>query len=233
MSIFFSCARYYSRHKLKRKLDRTPQFSYLSNLRHWKWMDDSNKSTPVLSGSCLQSCMQCLSAASKSPAWYSRWANSANPWKESIRFVGSGESPKHLRGENKKLDNGNETKETKQKQNKCEEKKKKCFKLKDEDVWNYIKHYSKWQFELSALQAPTYCYGISNSVRTSAWLHQLVSGNTNIHSYYKTEINHIPWTWRTFEDIPDVLLRFITVAVQATEQWISLPSPQICKSSAL
>lgn len=136
MSIFFSCARYYSRHKLKRKLDRTPQFSYLSNLRHWKWMDDSNKSTPVLSGSCLQSCMQCLSAASKSPAWYSRWANSANPWKESIRFVGSGESPKHLRGENKKLDNGKETKETKQKQNKCEEKKKvfqtkgwRCLKL--------------------------------------------------------------------------------------------------------
>lgn len=71
--------------------------SYLSSLRHWKCIDESNKSTPVLSGSCLQSCMQCLSAASKSPAWYSRCANSANPWKESIRFVGSGESSKHLR----------------------------------------------------------------------------------------------------------------------------------------
>lgn len=107
--------------------------AYLSSRRHWKWMDDSNKSTPVLSGSCLQSCMQCLSAASKSPAWYSRWANSANPWKESIRFVGSGESPKHLKGENKKLDDGNKRKT---RQNKTMRKKKtyttngwKCLKL--------------------------------------------------------------------------------------------------------
>lgn len=34
--------------------------------------------------------MQWRSAASKSPDWYSRCASSANPWKESIRFVGSG-----------------------------------------------------------------------------------------------------------------------------------------------
>lgn len=115
--------------------------AYLSSRRHWKWMDDSNKSTPVLSGSCLQSCMQCLSAASKSPAWYSRWANSANPWKESIRFVGSGESPKHLKGENKKLDDGN-----KQNQNKIM--KKKCTRLMDENVWNDMKHYSRWQLGL-------------------------------------------------------------------------------------
>jgi len=110
-----------------KKAWRNLKVSYLSSLRHWKWMDDSNKSTPVLSGSCLQSCMQCLSAASKSPAWYSRWANSANPWKESIRFVGSGESPKHLRGENKKLDNGNKTK----KKTKTKQWEKNCTQLKD------------------------------------------------------------------------------------------------------
>lgn len=168
----------------KRSLNTTSQ-SYLSNLRHWKWIDDSNKSTPVLSGSCLQSCMQCLSAASKSPAWYSRWANSANPWKESIRFVGSGESPKHLRGENKKLENGNKTEETKQKQNECEEKKnnqttktkqKKCYKLKDENVWDYTKQYSRWQFVLSHPQAPAAAVGF----------HQLMFGNKSSHYSYTT-----------------------------------------------
>lgn len=41
--------------------------------------------------------MQWRSAASKSPDWYSRCASSANPWKESIRFVGSG-APAHPGG---------------------------------------------------------------------------------------------------------------------------------------
>lgn len=68
----------------------TPPTPHLSSLRHWKWMEDRSNSTPVLSGSCLHSCMQWRSAASKSPDWYSRCASSANPWKESIRFVGSG-----------------------------------------------------------------------------------------------------------------------------------------------
>lgn len=53
-------------------------------------MEDRSNNTPVLSGSCLHSCMQWRSAASKSPDWYSRCASSANPWKERIRFVGSG-----------------------------------------------------------------------------------------------------------------------------------------------
>lgn len=64
--------------------------SHLSRRRHWKCMEESSSSTPVLSGSCLHSCMQCRSAASKSPDWYSRCASSANPWKESKRLVGSG-----------------------------------------------------------------------------------------------------------------------------------------------
>lgn len=154
----------------KRSFITTSQ-SYLSNLRHWKWIDDSNKSTPVLSGSCLQSCMQCLSAASKSPAWYSRWANSANPWKESIRFVGSGESPKHLRGENKKLENGNKTEETKQKQNECEEKKKQpnnqnqTKKVLQTKGWKRLRlHKTIQQVAVCALTSsgPSCCCGISS-----------------------------------------------------------------------
>lgn len=74
---------------------------HLSSLRHWKWMEDRRSNTPVLSGSCLHNCIQWRSAASKSPDWYSRCASSANPWKESIRLVGSGapSQPKGGEGE--------------------------------------------------------------------------------------------------------------------------------------
>ena len=81
-----------------------PPPPHLSSLRHWKWMDDRSNNTPVLSGSCLHSCMQWRSAASKSPDWYSRCASSANPWKESIRFVGSGAPTQAKEGENNTLE---------------------------------------------------------------------------------------------------------------------------------
>lgn len=81
-----------------------PPTPHLSSRLHWKWMEDRSSSTPVLSGSCLHSCMQWRSAASKSPDWYSRCASSANPWKESIRFVGSGAPTQPKEGGNNMLD---------------------------------------------------------------------------------------------------------------------------------
>ena len=42
-------------------------------------MELRSRRTPVFSGSCLHSCMQCCSARSYSHAWYSRWASSASP----------------------------------------------------------------------------------------------------------------------------------------------------------
>ncbi len=91
--------------------DRATVPSHLSSLRHWKWIEESSSSTPVLSGSCLHSCIQWRSAASKSPDWYSRCASSANPWKESIRLVGS-EAPTQPKGGGKQhvRRNGNEIK---------------------------------------------------------------------------------------------------------------------------
>lgn len=79
-----------SPHEMLSARQASPTTPHLSSLRHWKWMEDRSSNTPVLSGSCLHSCMQWRSAASKSPDWYSRCASSANPWKESKRFVGSG-----------------------------------------------------------------------------------------------------------------------------------------------
>lgn len=93
-----------------------PPTPHLSSLRHWKWMEDRSSSTPVLSGSCLHSCMQCRSAASKSPDWYSRCASSANPWKESIRFVGSGAPTHPKEGGNNMLEVMEEMKADKWKQ---------------------------------------------------------------------------------------------------------------------
>ena len=77
---------------------------HLSSLRHWKWIEERSSSTPVFSGSCLHSCMQWRSAASKSPDWYSRCASSANPWKESIRLVGSGAPTQPKEGGNNMLE---------------------------------------------------------------------------------------------------------------------------------
>jgi len=46
------------------KLVCTNERTYLSSLRHWKWIELSSSRTPVLSGSCRHNCMQCCSALS-------------------------------------------------------------------------------------------------------------------------------------------------------------------------
>ncbi len=115
--------------------DRAKESSHLSSLRHWKWIEESSSSTPVLSGSCLHSCIQWRSAASKSPDWYSRCASSANPWKESICLVGS-EAPTQPKGGGKQhvRRNGNEIKLNKKNRQKqwC------CFRKMNAIVWNHV-----------------------------------------------------------------------------------------------
>lgn len=95
-------------HRICVSLDRwRAHLTYLSSLRHWKWIEERSSSTPVLSGSWRHNCMQWRSAASKSPDWYSRCASSANPWKERIRFDDSGAPTQHSprnRGEGGKQD---------------------------------------------------------------------------------------------------------------------------------